>query len=240
MGVIKYLDERGLNTLIQEIRSITAKTYKVKGSAVYADAAYLVNPDKHQGIDSVGLWKLIDGVWTKITTFEVGWIYNIENSFITDSDFIDGAGIDVAAGSNICVCEATGTPPTYKWDLVGNAIDLSDYQTRKFDVPYAMFTSQTPVTYTSVSQLPTSEAKATATITENMITILASSGTPMPSDGDVYQAHVTEDPNNSTMNVISWTKLGNQTNVEGMLELLSNVAPNTAITNAEILAMFNS
>lgn len=238
MAINKYLDERGLNTLVQEIKKNTAKTYKVKGTAIYADDAYLVSENKHSEIDSKGLWKLIDGTWTKITTFEVGWVYNIDNRFTTDADFVEGAGTTLDVGTNIVVAEIADENGTtiYKWDVLGNALDLTDYQTKKLVTSLNVFSNETTVIYASHGNLPASEAKVSATITDNMVAIMSGAN----ELGDVYRASVTENAADATQNDISWKKLGNQTTVEGALELLANITPNTPITEQEIVDLFNA
>ena len=235
MAINKYLNDRGLETLVKEIKKSTAKVYKVKGSAIYADDDYLAREDKHSEIDSHGLWKLVDGTWTKVTVFEVGWVYNIENRFTTDRDFVEEE-TTLDAGTNIVVAEVEGEPPIYKWDVLGNALDLTDYQTKKLAVPLTMFSNETAVVYASSDLLPESENKVTAAITDNMIAILSGD----KEAGDVYRASVAEDAEDATKNKITWKKLGNQNTVAGALELLSNVTPNTPISDQEIINMFNA
>lgn len=237
MAVKKYLDEHGLATLVEQIKKNTAKVYKVKGSAIYADTAYLANPDKHSEIDSEGLWQLVDGTWTKITMFEVGWVYNVENEFTTDADFIEGAGSIVEAGSNIVVAEAEGDPIVYKWDQLGNVLDLTDYQTKKLVAPLTVFntTDGSASAGTTFAALPTTEPKASATIETYDVYIMSDEA----ELGDVYRAYVSENASDATQNDIAWVKLGNQLTVEGALEFLGNVAPNTPIKDAEIIALFN-
>lgn len=238
MAINKYLDEHGLNTLVQEIKKNTAKTYKVKGDAIYADDAYIVSEDKHAGIDSRGLWKNIDGTWTKITTFEVGWVYNISNRFTTDADFIEGAGTTLDVGTNIVVAEIADENGTtiYKWDVLGNALDLTDYQTKKLVTPLTVFSNETTVVYASHSNLPESEPKVSATITDGMVAIMSGAN----ELGDVYRASVTENAADATQNVITWKKLGNQNTVAGALELFASITPNTPISEQEIVDLFNA
>ena len=238
MAVKKYLDEHGLATLVEQIKKNTAKVYKVKGSAIYADTDYLANPDKHTEIDSEGLWQLVDGAWTKITTFEVGWVYDIKNEFTTDTDFVEGAGSIVEAGSNIVVAEADGDPVTYKWDQLGNVLDLTNYQTKELVAPLTVFntTDGTAKAGTTFAALPTSEPKASATVKTDDVYIMSDDA----ELGDMYRAYVSENTSDATQNDIAWIKLGNQLTVEGALEFLGNVTPSTPITDAEVIALFNS
>lgn len=232
-----YLDKNGLNVLIKEIRKSTAKTYKVKGSAIYADEAYLSasNPDKQPAIDSRGVWQYVDGAWTKVTLFEVGWVYNIKNRFKTDNDFVEGdTGTVQEAGTNIVVADLSDN--VYKFDVLGNAIDLAEYQTKMLASPLTVFENGTPTVYATASALPVSEAKVSAKIEDQMIAIMSGEA----EAGDVYRAFVSTDTDNATLNKIEWKKLGNQRTVLGSLELLANCTPNTPISEQEIIAMFNS
>ena len=242
MAVKKYLDDQGLETLVKLIKKNTAKVYKIRGSAVYADADYVTHAAAgddgyHSAITSEGLWQLIDGTWTKITEFEEGWVYNIENTFKTSADFIEGAGSTVEAGSNIVVAEASGDPVEYKWDQLGNVLDMDDYQTKKLVSPLTVFsaTDGTAVEYASSSALPASQTAATGTVNTYDIAIITGDD----ELGDVYRAIVTENASDATLEDIAWVKLGDQLTVEGALELLSKMCPNTPITDEEIEDIWN-
>ena len=82
-----------------------ARIYKVAGSKAFED---LGNPSANT----------------------VGLVYSITDAFTTDSRFIDGAGDDFPAGTNIVgivdVDSTTGTE-TYWWDTLSGFIDLSGY-----------------------------------------------------------------------------------------------------------------
>lgn len=240
MAVIKYLDEHGLETLVKQIKKRTTSIYTVKGEAIYADADYVAHAAAGDfgyeiSVTSTGLWKLIDGTWTKLTAFEEGYVYSIVNPFTTDSDFIEGAGEKITAGTNIVVVkEGTETEPVYKWDLFASALQLDEYQTKKLVTPLTVFNNETVTEYTTFVDLPKIEVAAAATITENMIAIMGE-GDEL---GDVYRAHVAPNDSDPTKNDITWVKLGDQLTVEGALQFLGNVAANTPITNAEILALF--
>lgn len=241
---ITYLDKHGLGTLIKLIKKGQTSVYTVKGRAIYADAAFvaLTDDDKEaiatgaSSIDSVGLWQLTDGTWTKLTEFEEGDVYDIINQFTTDTGFREGTGHQVEEGTNI-VAVNTGTEaaPVLQWDLFGGILSLDKYQTKKLVEPLAVFTNETPTEYTSAADLPTSEAVASATITDLMVAIIGDGD----EKGDVYRAHVTVNTTDDTQNDITWVKLGDQETVEGALAFLGNIAANTPITDAEIIALFN-
>ena len=56
-----------------------------------------------------------------------GYVYNITDAFTTTADFVEGAGHNHPAGTNIvCVEHGTGV---YKWDCLAGVVDLSAYWT---------------------------------------------------------------------------------------------------------------
>lgn len=230
MAKVKYLDNQGLVTLVSEIKKRTSNMYNIKGAAIYADQEY-VDSNVNTSIDTVGLWQISNGVWSKITAVKPGWVYNVINDFTTDADFVEGAGIKAYSGVNIvAVNTGSSSVPVMKWDVLATSTDMSVYQTRALDTSITVFSNETQTVYTSDDDLPLTEAKASAEITDGIIAVIS---------GDIYRATVTEDDLDATKNNIVWTYLGNQRTVEGLLELLSTVSPNTPITDAEIIAAFN-
>lgn len=55
-----------------------------------------------------------------------GFVYNVSDAFTTTSDFVEGAGNDYPAGTNVVIINTTGQ--TYKYDVLSGFIDLSPYQ----------------------------------------------------------------------------------------------------------------
>ena len=99
-----------------------------------------------------------------------------------------------------------------------------------------VFSNETTVVYASHSDLPESELKVSATVTDGMVAIMSGAN----EFGDVYRASVTENTADATQNDIVWKKLGNQNTVEGALELFASITPNTPITEQEIVDLFNA
>lgn len=242
MAVIQYLDKQGLTTLVKEIKKRTAGIYTIKGSAIYADADYVTHAQAGDAgyiadIDSVGLWVNNSGTWEKVTAVKAGWVYNVTNQFITDEDFIEGDGSEVVAGTNIVAINlGDDDTPNMKWDLLAMSLSLEAYQTKELLNPITVFSNQTPTVYTASADLPSTEAGAAVTITDLMVAIIGGDST---ETGDVYRASVTVNASDATQNDITWVKLGDQHTVEGALAFLSNTCPNTPITDAEIIALFN-
>lgn len=242
---LTYLDKHGLGALIKLIKKGQSSVYVVKGRAIYADAAFVaLSADEKEAIatgastiNATGLWQLVDGTWTKLTTFEEGDVYDVINGFTTDADFREGTGHVIDEGTNI-VAVNTGTEaaPVLKWDLLGGLLNLDKYQTKKLVAPLTVFTNETSTVYTTAADLPTTEAVASATIEDLMVAIIGDGD----EKGDVYRAHVTVNETDDTKNDITWVKLGDQETVEGALAFLGSIAANTPITDAEIQELWDN
>ena len=80
----------------------------------------------------------------------LGNVYNITDDFTTTADFVEGAGKKYSAGTNIVVINTgTSQSPVYKFDVLGNFVDLSGYQLAETAVTHTKNTaagdSTTPV-----------------------------------------------------------------------------------------------
>ena len=138
--VMKFLDKHGLGTLINLIKKGQTGVYTVKGTAIYADTAFLaLTPAEKEAIDTgasainaAGLWQKTAGAYAQVTTFAEGDVYDIINGFTTDADFREGAGHLVDAGMNIVsVNTGTAASPVLMWDLFSGMLDLDKYQTKR-------------------------------------------------------------------------------------------------------------
>ena len=54
-----------------------------------------------------------------------GFVYNVSNSFTTTADFVEGAGNEYPAGTNVVIIDVGSS--TYKYDVLAGFIDLSNY-----------------------------------------------------------------------------------------------------------------
>lgn len=64
----------------------------------------------------------------QLSATELGHVYNVTDAFTTTSDFKEGAGISVPAGTNVAIInDGTDQNPVYKYDLMSGFVDLSDY-----------------------------------------------------------------------------------------------------------------
>lgn len=141
MAQLKFLDSTGLAALVTQIKNRTTSIYTIKGSAIYADTAYLATEDATaNGITAAGLWQQVDGTYIQLGTVAnptaAGYVYNIINSFTTDSNFVEGTGSSpVPAGTNVVVTSdgkldalATGASLVAGDGITisGNTISLTD------------------------------------------------------------------------------------------------------------------
>ena len=245
MSEAKFVSQEALDAytqaLSQKLNSKLSNIYTPKGSAIYADTAYLASANKaSSAINSVGLWQQINGNWTKLTEVMPGWVYNITNEFTTDANFIDGTGIEPLEGINIVVINVGTTQnPVLKFDLlaVSTETDLSDYDTsaevdaklQNLDIP----TKQDKVMSAEPEILLADLTYATQAARE-------ADTTANVSDGDIafqedtkeyYYAEVTGSS-------IIWHDIGNTRTVEGAIKLIGSIIPIKPISTAEIQAMF--
>ena len=59
----------------------------------------------------------------------VGYVYDVTDAFVTTENFVEGAGHNYPAGTNVVVIEVAGEPTAYKYDVMSGFVDLSDYVT---------------------------------------------------------------------------------------------------------------
>lgn len=200
--------------------------YVIKGSAIYADAAYIASPTKvSPDIDSVGIWQQVNGNWTKITDYRAGWVYNITNDFTTDAIFVEGAGVEAKAGINIAVVN-TGTEesPIYRLDLMSasGSIDPALLAVKQNKV----LTNEPDVVVPDLIYADSTArlAATTATVADGMIAF-------QEDTEEYYYADVFQ-------GVLTWYDIGNTKTVEDAIILISSVMPSKPIPVADIRALF--
>lgn len=245
MPEAKYVSKEALDAytqaLSQKLNSKLSNIYTPKGSAIYADTAYLASANKASpAINSVGLWQQINGNWTKLTEVLPGWVYNITNAFTTDANFVEGAGVEPLEGVNIVIVNVGTTQnPALKFDLlaVSTETDLSGYDTsaevdtklQNLDIPTKQDKVMSAEPEVVLPDLTYADATArTADTTTNV------------SDGMVAFQEDTEEfwyaeVENSS---IIWHNIGNTKTVEGAIKLVGSLIPIKPISTAEIQAMF--
>ena len=258
MSEVKFVSQEALDAytqaLSQKLNSKLSNIYTPKGSAIYADTAYLASANKvSPAINSVGLWQQINGNWTKLTEVMPGWVYNITNKFTTDANFIDGTSIEPLEGINIVVINVGTTQnPVLKFDLlaVSAETDLSDYDTSaEVDAKLQNYDTSAEVDAKLQNlDIPTKQDKVMSAEPEILLADLTyatqaareADTTANVLDGDIafqedtreyYYAEVTGS------NII-WHDIGNTRTVEGAIKLIGSIIPIKPISTAEIQAMF--
>lgn len=105
MATKKYLDYDGLVELVGKIKEYVGDAGKLEFKGSVATVS---------GLPTVAEQK-------------VGWMYTIQQEGETTSDFTDGAGLHIAANSEVAAVsvDVSGTP-TMKWCLLGPVFDVSD------------------------------------------------------------------------------------------------------------------
>lgn len=70
-----------------------------------------------------------------MTAAMVGYVYNMSEDFTTTADFVEGAGKKYSAGTNVVICDVgEALSPSYKFDVIGNFVDVDAINTRITDV----------------------------------------------------------------------------------------------------------
>ena len=247
MPEAKYVSPEALDAytqaLSQKLNSKLSNIYTPKGSAIYADTAYLASANKASpAIDSIGLWQQVNGNWIKLTEVMPGWVYNITNKFTTDANFVEGTNIEPLEGINIVVINVGTTQnPVLKFDLlaVSTETDLSGYDTsaevdaklQNLDIPTKQDKVMSAEPDVVLADLTYADVAArTADTTTNV------------SDGDIAYQEDTEEyyyaeVKNSS---IIWHDIGNTKTVEGAIKLIGSLMPIKPISTSEIQAMFAS
>ena len=230
MPEAKYVSSEALDAytqaLSQKLNSKLSNIYTPKGSAIYADTAYLASANKASpSIDSVGLWQQIDGNWTKLTEVMPGWVYNITNEFTTDANFVDGGSITPAVGTNIVAINVGTTQnPSLKFDLLatGVAFDPAVIATKQDKIMSAEPNVIIPDLIYATQDAR--EADTTTNVSDGMIAL-------QEDTEEYYYAEVIG-------TTIIWHDIGNTKTVEGVIKLIASIIPIKPISTTEIQAMF--
>lgn len=83
------------------VKVAVAGVYKVKGSVAFAELS--------------------------LAGAEEGYVYNVTDAFTTTADFVEGAGAEYPAGSNVVVVKVG---EDLKWDVMAGTYDFSEYLTK--------------------------------------------------------------------------------------------------------------
>lgn len=105
--------ETKANEALESAKSYADTKIDAKISTVYRPAG---------SIASTGLVAVL------LVAGNVGNVYNVTDAFVTDANFIEGAGHNYPAGTNVVVFNnGTEEAADYKFDVLAGFIDLSDY-----------------------------------------------------------------------------------------------------------------
>lgn len=137
MAIKKYLDYTGLTELVAKLKERYGNAFTWKGS-----------------VANIAALPAISG----LTTDNVGSVYNVIAAGTTTSDFVEGAGHVLPAGSNVVLSNVgTDQVPVLKWDVLG-VFDISDKLTWVTTMPASpsdgdivIFLGETTYTYTTVT-----------------------------------------------------------------------------------------
>lgn len=97
MAEKKFLDYDGLQELVLKIKEYIGDAGKLEFKGTVADVAHLPT----------------------LAEQKVGWMYTIQAEGVTTSDFTDGAGLKVAANSEVAATKVSGTSTNSVWSIDG-------------------------------------------------------------------------------------------------------------------------
>ena len=135
-----------LDTRLDDVETVV----DALGTASQKDSTPYVRPNNHALVESNAVYNAIANAISSIYTAHgnltcaeltsdllieanVGNIYNMTDSGTTTSLFIQGAGVTISAGNTVGIIKADET--NIYFNLMGNMIDLSDYQTQTLETP---------------------------------------------------------------------------------------------------------
>lgn len=124
----KYLDEQGLESVINRIKADFAKKSNTLAGYGIGDAYTKTECDEQIAAAVSSVYKPLGSTTfanlPAPSTLAVGDVYNVSDDFTTTSDFIEGAGKTFPAGTNVVVVDNGGVK---MWDVLAGMVDLSDY-----------------------------------------------------------------------------------------------------------------
>lgn len=134
MGTIKYLNDTKAQELVTEVKSrlatkanqSTTYTKTEVDNIVAAASTSAYHPSGSCAFDNL----------PALTEANLGNVYNVTDAFVTTTDFIEGAGKSIVAGTNVAIVKVTGSDPAvYKYDASSGMVDLTSYQTSNLGSP---------------------------------------------------------------------------------------------------------
>ena len=132
---MKYLDNQRTQELVSEIKSrLSGKADSATTLAGYGitDAYTKTETDNKIAAEATKVYKPAGSVafasLPALAAGVLGNVYNVTDAFTTTTDFVEGAGKDYPAGTNVAVVDVgTAESPSYKFDALAGNIDLSNY-----------------------------------------------------------------------------------------------------------------
>lgn len=209
MALNKYLDEAGLRRLIQKIKESQGKFLEYKNEV----GVKSTDPTSAN-------YRLPD---LPTTELKVGFVYNVNEDFITDTNFIEGAGKEYPAGTNVAVVNAgTDANPILKWDVYGS--NMSSYQTKRLAEAFEALEPRD-----TLAAVPAANDTTYALYDIVMVNSINANVS------GIYRVTAIDD----TTGERTWSgPYGDQSTVEGYIKFLGSVCANTPITEQEILDAF--
>lgn len=120
------------------------------GTAAFKDFTPNVSPNNHGLVESNAVYSAINNALSSVykprgeltcaeltssllIAANVGDVYEMSDSGTTSALFLQGAGVTINVGDNVGIIDAGNS--TYKFNLMANAFDLTDYQKQDLTTP---------------------------------------------------------------------------------------------------------
>jgi len=130
---------KAIQSLAQEVHTNYAKKSELptKVSDLTNDSNFQTQTQVESAISAAVAGSLIPGGSVtfanlpELSATVKNHIYNVSDSFTTTSDFIEGAGHDYPAGTNVAIIDVgTESTPAYKYDTYTGTFDFSGFATK--------------------------------------------------------------------------------------------------------------
>ncbi len=126
--VKKYLDESGTASVINRIKADFAKKANTLEGYDIGDAYTKEECDEKIAAAVSSVYKPMGSRafanLPALSSVSVGDVYNVSDDFTTTDNFLEGAGKNFPAGTNVVVVDSGGQK---MWDVLTGMVDLSDY-----------------------------------------------------------------------------------------------------------------
>lgn len=97
----------------------------------------------------------------------LGYVYDVESAFTTTADFVEGAGVDYPAGTDVAIIAVqSGGTTTYKYDALSGFVDLSGYIKKPASATAGQFLVYNGTDWAATTQWPEETVYTAGAVTQ--------------------------------------------------------------------------